>query len=127
MCAFIAVLIIEDIIDPNAKSNGKFIKAALSNKQMIFSLGRRMNARTNTQAAINLMRNTVFSSGRGDRSNVPNYSIVVTDGGSNIDRPNTVPSAQQAKNAGKSCQATNVWFLYNTRFIKHKWATWQKS
>ena len=54
---------------------------------------------TNTAAAIEDMRTKVFTQ-RGDRSNVQNMAIVITDGESNIDQRNTIPNAERAKNDG---------------------------
>ena len=54
---------------------------------------------TNTAAAIEDMRTKVFTQ-RGDRPNVPNMGIVVTDGESNIDERNTIPNAQRARRDG---------------------------
>ena len=53
---------------------------------------------TNTQQAIQLMRNNVFRSGAGDRAGVSNIGILVTDGYSNIQRFNTIPEAARARN-----------------------------
>ena len=54
---------------------------------------------TNTAAAIEDMRTKVFTQ-RGDRPNVPNMGIVITDGESNIDARNTIPNAQRARRDG---------------------------
>ena len=56
--------------------------------------------KTNTQAALGVMRRELFSSGRGDRIGVDNIAILVTDGYSNIDRFNTIPEAERAKDDG---------------------------
>ena len=55
---------------------------------------------TNTQAAINRMRNDMFRSYNGDRAGVPNVGLLISDGRSNINRQNTVPEADRAKNDG---------------------------
>ena len=36
-------------------------------------------------------------SDRGDREEVPNYVIAITDGGANINRERTIPSAIEAR------------------------------
>ena len=54
--------------------------------------------RTNTQEAINRMRNGLFTSNGGARSGVPDIGILVTDGYSNVNQPNTIPEAERAKN-----------------------------
>ena len=38
---------------------------------------------TNTAAALAMMRTDHFTSGHGDRSNMPNVGVIVTDGRSN--------------------------------------------
>ncbi len=53
--------------------------------------------KTNTQAALSAMRRDLFSTARGDRAGVDNFAVLVTDGYSNINRFNTVPEAQRAK------------------------------
>ena len=60
----------------------------------------RYGGRTNTQAAIQTLYNGVFRSDRGDRNGVENIAIIVTDGGSNVQRQETVRRAQEAKNRG---------------------------
>ena len=54
---------------------------------------------TNTAAAIEDMRTKVFTQ-RGDRPNVPNIAILITDGESNIEEWKTIPNARKAKNDG---------------------------
>ena len=56
--------------------------------------------KTNTQAALGVMRRELFTSGRGDRTGVDNIAVLVTDGYSNIDRFNTIPEAERAKDDG---------------------------
>lgn len=58
---------------------------------------RYQGGRTNTGAAIEYMRNTMFTSGNGDRPDVPNVAIVITDGGSNTpDKTKGRPGAARA-------------------------------
>ena len=47
-----------------------------------------------------MMRRELFSSGRGDRTGVDNIAILVTDGYSNVERHNTIPEAERAKDDG---------------------------
>ena len=54
---------------------------------------------TNTASAIEDMRTKVFTQ-QGDRPNVPNMGIVITDGESNIDAINTIPNAERARRDG---------------------------
>ena len=51
---------------------------------------------TNTASAIDTMRTDIFTSNRGDRSDVPNIGVVITDGRSN-DRTATILAASNAR------------------------------
>ena len=53
---------------------------------------------TNTAAALQYVRQDMFG-GSGDRSNVPNLAVVLTDGNSN-DKDATVEEAMAAKTSG---------------------------
>ena len=55
---------------------------------------------TNTAAALELMRTKAFTVANGDRLDVDNVAIVLTDGLSNIDKKKTIPSANAARNEG---------------------------
>jgi len=52
------------------------------------------------QAALNAMRTSSFTAANGDRPDVPNVGILVSDGNSNINQSNTIPEANLAKAAG---------------------------
>lgn len=60
-----------------------------------------MNSVTNTPEGLELMRTRVFdttaSGQRGDRSDVQNVAITITDGASNVDEHLTVPYADQVQ------------------------------
>ncbi len=55
---------------------------------------------TNTSGGLSLMRNSVFQEERGDRPDVRNIGIVVTDGESTVDKNLTIPEAEKAKAEG---------------------------
>lgn len=55
---------------------------------------------TNTSGGIRVMHQEQFVLGRGDRPDVDNIAIVVTDGESNLDQTRTVLDAQAAQAAG---------------------------
>lgn len=60
-----------------------------------------LGGRTNTASAIEYMRSTMFTSNMGDRSDVPNVAIVLTDGGSNKpDKFAVIGAAMEAKKRG---------------------------
>ena len=55
---------------------------------------------TNTADALKMMRENLFRERTGDRPNVQNFGIVVTDGVSNVRDWRTVPEAHECKDAG---------------------------
>lgn len=55
---------------------------------------------TNTQAAITMATNQLFTAATGDRSGVKNIMVVASDGQSNVNQPNTIPSANNARQQG---------------------------
>lgn len=57
----------------------------------------RMLGDTNIADAIQMIRETMFTSRNGDRPNVPNVAIIITDGISNINSRRTIPEADKAK------------------------------
>lgn len=50
--------------------------------------------RTNTQEALRIASDVMFTSGNGDRSSVDNVVVLVTDGGSNVNRDLTESRAR---------------------------------
>ena len=57
---------------------------------------------TNTGAALRMAVSEVFNNGRGDRTDVPNVVVLMTDGGSN-NKEDTIAAAIQAKTAYQEC------------------------
>ncbi|XP_021375367.1 uncharacterized protein LOC110464458 isoform X14 [Mizuhopecten yessoensis] len=55
---------------------------------------------TNTAAGLRTARTRILTEKRGDRSNVKNYVVVVTDSISNVNQEKTLPEAQKLKDAG---------------------------
>ena len=55
---------------------------------------------TNTSGAIRLTMQEIFNSSHGDRPNVRNVGLIVTDGESTREKNTTIPEAVQAKNRG---------------------------
>ncbi|CAG5124867.1 unnamed protein product, partial [Candidula unifasciata] len=55
---------------------------------------------TNTAGALDVMRTVMFTSANGDRPDVPNVAVVLTDGVSNVNSQQTVPYAQLAHEDG---------------------------
>ena len=56
-----------------------------------------MKERTHTADALRVMREDIFNPRNGDREDARNVAIVFTDGNSNINEENTVPTAIQVK------------------------------
>ena len=56
------------------------------------------NGRTGTAAALRLTTSDVFTQTRGDRAGADNVVIVMTDGRSNVNEADTIPSATALKN-----------------------------
>lgn len=63
---------------------------------------------TNTQAAIRLSYQQVFTTNNGDRNGVPNIMIVVSDGQSNVNSQNTIPEANNAKQQGITVYSVGI-------------------
>ncbi|XP_033728444.1 collagen alpha-1(XII) chain-like [Pecten maximus] len=63
---------------------------------------------TNTADGLMVMRNEMFSFQHGDRPDVPNVGIVVTDGQSNINSLRTIPEANEAKSSGIDIYAIGI-------------------
>lgn len=66
---------------------------------------------TNTADALNTMRTQMFTQANGDRPNVSNICIVVTDGVSNINSRRTIPEAEQARADGIHIYAIGIGLL----------------
>ena len=49
------------------------------------------------------MYQTMFTGPNGDRYNIPNIGVVITDGESNRDQNLTIPEANEARKRGKYC------------------------
>lgn len=64
---------------------------------------RKMNARTDTAEALELLMTEVFVPGNGARAGVPNKAILISDGGANLDTATrtTIGQATAAKNQGQ--------------------------
>lgn len=77
----------------NSYNNKPDILRAISRIQ--YSYGR-----TNTADALKLMRTEMFRQRNGDRSDIPNVAIVITDGVSNINNESTIPEANLARRRG---------------------------
>ena len=55
---------------------------------------------TNTADALKTMRTEMFTAANGDRPDIPNVCIVLTDGVSNINARQTIPQAEMARDEG---------------------------
>ena len=68
----------------------------------------RVGGRTNTAAALRLLRQEVYRSAGGDRAGVPNIGVVLTDGNSNVQRELTSSEARLARQDGIELYAVGV-------------------
>ena len=64
--------------------------------------------RTNTQEALRIARDDMFSSRNGDRSGVANKLIILTDGGSNMRSDQTLQRAVDLKNDGVTIYVVSI-------------------
>ena len=64
--------------------------------------------RTNTQDALRLTYQSVFTASRGDRYGVRNVAVVVSDGNSNVASYLTIPEARAARQRGIELFAVTV-------------------
>lgn len=55
---------------------------------------------TNTYSGLNTMKEVMFSAANGDRENVPNLAMLITDGVSNVNSLKTIPEAESARAQG---------------------------
>lgn len=63
---------------------------------------------TNTADAMKSMRTEMFSTARGDRPDVDNIAVVMTDGVSNINSRRTIPEGKLARDAGITVFAIGI-------------------
>ena len=63
---------------------------------------------TNTASGLSQMRNEVFSYANGDRNEVSDIAIVMTDGQSNVNTPGTLQQAALARNEGVLMLAVGI-------------------
>ena len=63
---------------------------------------------TNTADALQTMREEMFTRANGDRPNVDNIAIVLTDGVSNINSRRTIPEAEQTRAANIHIYAIGI-------------------
>ena len=96
----VAMVTYSDTAVPLFKLNTyRFVARSQVESAVAFTYVASSERRTNTQAAINLIRREVFVSNFGDGPGVKNTAVIVTDGFSNIEPQNTIPEADRAKGA----------------------------
>lgn len=78
-----------------------------------------IGGKTNIASAIRLMRRELFQARNGDRLNVPNHCILITDSIPNVETLNTVPEAVSARIEGTHIILVTVGFgLTGGRLLK---------
>ena len=63
---------------------------------------------TNTADGLRTMRTQMYTAANGDRKDVPNVVIILTDGVSNINSRRTIPEAEQARAEGIHIYAVGI-------------------
>lgn len=71
---------------------------------------------TNTAAALRALTDYGFRKERGDRDNIPNVAVLITDGKANVETTQTLPWAQNVKNSGIYLYAFGIKFSNNAEF-----------
>ena len=67
-----------------------------------------IGGKTNTADAISLLYTNAFTQANGDRQEAPNIAIIFTDGGSNINRNETIYEGVQAKIRGTRLMVAGI-------------------
>jgi len=81
----------------------QFFLNAFENKQDVQLAFRRIpfiGGRTNTASGLRHAIDQIFNPSNGDRPDAPNYCFILSDGNSNINAQDTVPTAIEARNKG---------------------------
>jgi len=81
---------------------------------------------TNTSGGLRLMTNEQFIASRGDRPNINNVAIVITDGESNEDVERVIPDARAAERRGIKVFAIGITNAVNTQELANISSTPQR-
>ena len=79
---------------------------------------RYMGGHTNTSGGIRVMNDVEFTYSNGDRSNIKNIAIVITDGVSTRDVDQTIPEAIRARNRGIQIYSVGITQNINEKELK---------
>ena len=85
----------------NAYKNKDDIIHAISQIEYIYGM-------TNTADALKLMRKEMFLPSNGDRPDIPNLAIIITDGESTVNQNSTIPEANRARAQGIQIYAIGI-------------------
>ena len=90
------------VIYSNTAFNYFYLRTYFDRNQMIQVIlqARYIGGTTNTAQGIFYAREQQFTAGQGDRPNVPNVMIVITDGRSSVNTSETIPEAMRAHRDG---------------------------
>lgn len=69
---------------------------------------------TNTANALRTTREIMFTPQHGDRHDVPNFAIILTDGVSTVNSMHTIPEAELTREAGIIVYAVGIGLTDNT-------------
>lgn len=87
----------------NSKAKMEFsLNAYTSNEDVLRAIDNipKEYGNTNTAAALRALSQVAFTKANGDRSNIPNVAVLVTDGKANMEIAQTLPEAQLVKDRG---------------------------
>jgi collagen type VI alpha len=82
---------------------------------------------TNTAGALKVMREEMFTEANGDRPDVDNVCIIITDGLSNINARKTIPEAEKAHDAGIHIYAIGIGLTDTYEIDAIATPPWQKN
>ena len=103
--ALVGVVVYSDYAD-----NSFYLNSYYDKLQIIDAIDRirYMGSSSNLVAGIEEMQFTQFTHGRGERSDAPNFAIIITDGGSSTDTRRILTAASAAKDQGIKILAVGI-------------------
>jgi Mg-chelatase subunit ChlD len=101
----------ESVFHLNQYSDKTSLKAAIKDINYL-------DGHTNTSGGIRIMNDVEFRSGKGDRPNIQNIAIIITDGVSTRDVAQTVPEAIRARNRGIKIYSVGITKGINEKELK---------
>lgn len=75
------------------------------------------SASASAAAGLDIVRDSMFTMDNGDRVDVPNVVIVLTDANSDVDVTDTISAAQQLRDAGATVFAVGINLGFKVRRV----------